>query len=403
MSDAERASFAKDGLSKAELSPFSPEERRAFHRDFAIRIGCDDASLALLSRNDSLGSDRKNGFKEILDNATLQALMPPTPGRDHPEFSFTHFVRTADFAGYLFWGSANFLSAKFSASANFQSAKFCEHALFWSATFSSDADFRSAKFDGVANFRSVTFSYEANFRGTVFSGDANFESAKFSGRPTFSVAQFRGEVAFINACFPTLAQFSYSLFLGSGVPDFRGATLHEGTEWHGAVWPKPPRDHYHAQAQVYAYERLKMEMDRLKKHEDEQRFFRKELRARRGLSRFGSAEWILNILYQTTSNYGQSVALPVLWLFALFATGGAVFYLMHAITPGTAAITIPHAAALSFANIFPFVPISHELLSATPVIGWSRIEKAVGVAQALIGTPLLFLFGLALRNRFRMK
>jgi hypothetical protein len=58
--------------------------------------------------------------------------------------------------------------------------------------------------------------------------------------------------------------------------------MHEATEWHGVSWPKPARDKDAAQAQVYAYERLKQEMERLKKHEDEQQFFRRELRARRG-------------------------------------------------------------------------------------------------------------------------
>lgn len=60
--------------------------------------------------------------------------------------------------------------------------------------------------------------------------------------------------------------------------------MHEATEWHGATFPKPPGKKG-AQQQVYAYERLKQEMERLKKHEDELTFFRKELRARRGLLR----------------------------------------------------------------------------------------------------------------------
>jgi hypothetical protein len=46
------------------------------------------------------------------------------------------------------------------------------------------------------------------------------------------------------------------------VPDFRGATMHEATEWHGPSWPKPPQDKGAAQEQVYAYECLKLEMER---------------------------------------------------------------------------------------------------------------------------------------------
>jgi hypothetical protein len=215
---------------------------------------------------------------------------------------------------------------------------------------------------------------------------------------------------FINSKFA-----AQTLFVGTHfetyVPDFRGATMHEATEWHGATWPKPPRDGGTAQSQVYAYERLKQEMERLKKHEDEQRFFRKELRARRNMSRPGSGDWIMNLFYQASSNYGQSVTLPLLWLLGLFALGGSVFYVMHTTAPTAIAVNliavnlqaIPHAAALSFANIVPFVPISHEIINAAAVASMSKVEKIVAVAQSLLGTPLLFLLGLALRNRFGMK
>ena len=86
--------------------------------------------------------------------------------------------------------------------------------------------------------------------------------------------------------------------------------------------------------------------------------------------------------------------------------GGSVFYAMHTTTPSTTALgleAIPHAAALSFANLIPFVPITHEIVSANAVAGLSRTEKIIGVTQTLFGTPLLFLLGLALRNRFRMR
>jgi hypothetical protein len=53
-------------------------------------------------------------------------------------------------------------------------------------------------------------------------------------------------------------------------------------------------------------------------------------------------------------------------------------------------------------NLFPFVPVTHEI-SANAFAGLSRTEKIIGVAQTLLGTPLLFLLGLALRNRFRMR
>jgi len=177
--------------------------------------------------------------------------------------------------------------------------------------------------------------------------------------------------------------------------------MHEATEWHGAIWPKPPNNRDAAQSQVYAYERLKQEMERLKKHEDEQRFFRKELRARRRLESPLSAARLLNFLYEALSDYGQSIGRPVLWIVVCFAIG----YFVFAGTPvfnGTH-LTRAGAVALSFANIFSFLPIKREIMTPEMIAGLSNLAQIVGVAQSLLGGILLFLLGLALRNRFRMR
>lgn len=314
-------------------------------------------------------------------------------------FSRTRFNILADFQSATFSGKTMFAHANL-VRPNFAAATFNGAAHFESATFHQEAQFRSAKFADIADFRLAQFKSRVDFGSTVFSGLGGFTNATFSETADFEAATFSRYINFINAKFSERTLFNRVRF--ERVPDFRGATMHEATEWHGVAWPKPPESKLGAQVQVYNYERLKQEMERLKKHEDEQRFFRKELRARRALARPWSGEWTLNLLYQASSNYGYSIALPLIWLFGLFITGGAVFYLVHA-NPNSGVLTIWHAAALSFGNIFPFVPIAKELMGQSPVIGWSRIEKAIAVGQTLLGAPLLFLLGLALRNRFRMK
>jgi hypothetical protein len=82
--------------------------------------------------------------------------------------------------------------------------------------------------------------------------------------------------------------------------------MHEATKWHGASWPKPSWNKEEAQNQVYAYERLKQEMEQRKKHEDEQRFFRKELRARRRLLWKSPVEWVLNMA-ENLAALGRSI------------------------------------------------------------------------------------------------
>jgi uncharacterized protein YjbI with pentapeptide repeats len=341
-----------------------------------------------------------------------EAHFDPAMFPSYTSFAFAKFNDRAEFASAKFPGYATFERVTFSRQTDFESAKFShlnfEHAtvdaiiLFRSAKFSAEAEFNSAVFNSDARFDLAKFSSSAEFISATFYGYASFHSTVFKSGASFHSATFFHQAILINAKFGGQTLFSKTLFKNC-VPDFHGASLHEGTEWHDARWPWPPNGRYAAQDQVYNYERLKQEMERLKKHDDELRFFGMELRARRGLTRPLSADWYLNFAYQASSNYGLSVWRPLVWLFVLFAVGWAAFYFVHATNPGATALTIPHAAALSFGNIFPFVPSSHDFLSETPFSGWSRIEKVIAVGQTLLGTPLLFLFGLAVRNRFRMR
>jgi len=51
-------------------------------------------------------------------------------------------------------------------------------------------------------------------------------------------------------------------------------------------WPKTPRKVDRARQFINAYERLKLEMDKLKKHEDELKFFALEQQCRRVVDGF---------------------------------------------------------------------------------------------------------------------
>jgi uncharacterized protein YjbI with pentapeptide repeats len=379
-------------------------------------------------------------------------LRPPVSG-ELPDFSRTHFDRRVSFSNFQFskptdfrgasfsdeanfsaaqFQTVDFSSAAFSAEANFRSAQFHQRVDFQSATFTRTADFESAHFN-YPNFRSVTFFEYADFESATFTGVTGFESAKFLHVADFNKAKFYGVADFRSAVFSMTANFisaafsdtsnftaamfsSYIHFINakfagntifanarfdSRVPDFRGATMHEATEWHGIAWPKPLGSKDDAQQQVYAYERLKQEMERLKKHEDEQGFFRRELRARRGLSQTLSWGWFLNLAYQLSSNYGNSIGRPMLWLLGVFAAGAAIF----AQAPIHCGMSMPTRLAikLSFANIFVFLPDKREIMTPEMITCLSDTTRAVSALQSVSGVALLFLLGLALRNRFRMK
>ena len=60
------------------------------------------------------------------------------------------------------------------------------------------------------------------------------------------------------------------------------------------------------------------------------------------------------------------------------------------------------ATKLSFANIFVFLPDRRDIMLKMGGC-LSNTTQAVSAAQSLLGVVLLFLLGLALRNRFRMR
>ena len=146
-----------------------------------------------------------------------------------------------------------------------------------------------------------------------------------------------------------------------------------------------------AQRQVYAYERLKAEMERLNRNLEAQFFFAKELRAQRELETRYSPRRALNFAYQILSGYGQSVRLPVFWLVMVFLFGTSFFALAPVYK--NVPLAYDEAAGLSFTNLISFLPYrpNKELLDCL-----SPFAKIIGDLQSFLGVILLFLLGLAL-------
>ncbi|MGH6848180.1 MAG: hypothetical protein ACREC0_12315 [Methylocella sp.] len=158
-------------------------------------------------------------------------------------------------------------------------------------------------------------------------------------------------------------------------PEFFNAKLRQGTIWRGIDWPKP-NDAKKAETFIDAYACLKLEMDRLKKHEDELDFFALELQSRRvwhgdwkpvteltllghtislpakiparyfalkprlfgqpfflppliiggtTIRLFPPASGLAIALYGRLSNYGRSYLRPLAWLLAVAALGAVPF------------------------------------------------------------------------------
>ncbi len=248
------------------------------------------------------------------------------------------------------------------------------------------------------------FSVEGTFQASwIFdesfkiTGDTIIRGCHFNNKSNieFKKTYFGGKVNFRNTKFDSSLRFDGVTF-ANYAPDFRGASLHQATEWSGNIlWPTPTPDN--AEQLAYCYERLKQEMESLKKHDAEQDFFRKELRAKRELLSKTSAKYWLNKCYETFGEYGYGVHTPFAWW---VACSSLFFATYSAALSGS----VQNAFYFSLTNALPLIPMS-KLAANTLEATLSHHQWLIlpAVLQGLFSIILLFLIGLGLRNRFRIK
>jgi hypothetical protein len=315
-------------------------------------------------------------------------------------FSGTHFENLVNFSGFIFLQPAFFDASTFKKTADFNFTYFLKGFSFLSCQFNSDLHFRNSKSIGLSIFNASTFNGQCFFEHSKFLENTIFESTVFKGAAWFMHAEFKGYVWILNSNFSARTSFASSKFI-THVPDFRGASLHEATEWHGASWPPVPVEKEACYQQVYCYERLKQEMERLKKHEEELAFFAREMRARRGVMKKGSFAWAMNRLYELLSNYGQDAAGPLWGLFVTFCYGALVLMIMA--SKDRSLLPYGTAHLLSLGNMIGFVPIKDDMLDEGVLKNLSDWQHGVGIVQALLSLLFLFLLGLRIRNMFRLR
>jgi hypothetical protein len=276
LDEESRASLIEEKRHPAEeLTPLSPEELQEVATAFAERRKAPAKKLALPASDAEIDFSNVKFEQDAFFYAYLfsgsslfrGATFSGLAGFDYATFSEgAHFGRTAfsgwaDFDGAAFSDTANFAGAAFSGWAAFGGAAFPDAAYFFFATFAAEAHFNGATFSAYTKFHDAIFFDEARFAGATFSFEACFQRAKFLGPSSFINMEVNGETSFEKVIFDREP------------PKFFGAKLHQGTVWRGITWPPHPKDKDRAGAFIDAYACLKLEMDRLKKHEDELNFF----------------------------------------------------------------------------------------------------------------------------------
>jgi hypothetical protein len=141
-------------------------------------------------------------------------------------------------------------------------------------------------------------------------------------------------------------------------------------------------------------------MDRLKKHSDELDFFALEQQCRRVVDGFWKGLPIA--AYGFVSDYGRSYIRPLGLLVATMLMGAVIFAAHDAGFWTPLFGYVRKAAGISFANTLSL--LGKPLLRADVVLAeYPDWLKAVATIQTILGIAFLFLFGLGIRNRFRMK
>jgi len=144
-------------------------------------------------------------------------------------------------------------------------------------------------------------------------------------------------------------------------------------------------------------------MDRLKKHSDELDFFALEQQCRQVVD--GSWRGLPIAVYGFVSDYGRSYMRPLLLLVQTVLIGAIPLLMVPLRIANTRVFQQSSAAeaiGISFANTLSL--LGRPLLRADVVLAeYPDWLKAVATIQTILGIAFLFLFGLGIRNRFRMK
>lgn len=373
---------------------------------------------------------RKEELEKIWAGGRRPDLPPPNLGGD-VNFESTEFPDLLSLKGMLFCAGTSFRNAEFQGNAFFVNAEFQGNCSFRGAEFQGNASFKDTEFQGDASFRDVEFQgnaffIDAKFRSGAyfqyagFQEDANFQDAEFQRNADFKGAskqegrlkarEFAGEVSFAGAIFRKDSEFTNRKFLDktyfnnarflTEAPEFAGTTLHEGTTWHDVQWPQTPSDPEKARDMADAYSHLRRRSNEIQDHEAELDFFGRELRAKRAWK--GGATGLLITLYEWSCGFGQSVHLPVFWLLGLWAGLPPVYHLVmqHA---GMAGIDPVQLYGFSAASLGGFFGVRKEFFAADFMKDLPDAALALSGFQSVLGAVFLFLLGLSLRNRFRIR
>lgn len=341
----------------------------------------------------------------------------------HLDFSNGNFSGRASFKLIEAKESCLFRGAKFEIESDFSESKF-KFVDFCHVKFGINSIFQECEFSGIALFRDAKV-FNADFSLSRFSNTFDFSCKSDSESKTTNILKFRG------CKFESSAEFNNRSFGGKTdfgpfsrnnhnlgrthfkrAPAFHGCKLHQNTSFDSAEF-----NPQHTQESARAFRTLKLAMEQLKATQEEQRFFRLEMKAERH-----SLHWMrkpIAIGYEYCADYGFSLWRPLvaLLVFSLIF-GGAHGLLANACAeqPQCADSAEPGDSDERTSDLIKYV-----LVNVAPVPGLDKMQTdlrkplfgehgpiavaaiVLEILHKIVALVMTFLFALGLRNLFKMK
>ena len=358
--------------------------------------------------------------------------------REDAIFDRANFSADASFADAKFLSVTSFASSKFHRTVNFSTVEsrdafeFQKAAVATTADFSrarfANVDFANTRFDGSLQCPGMKVSGDFVFADTSVAGEASFADAELASNVTFQRAslqtttffgaKFGGYTQFNRATFGGAVDFAYSSF--SRPPDFRATTFTISPTLLGAqvgyevaidtTWWRKMLFCAAQSHDAVLYRHLKRLAGDAKDHESELAFFARELRAKRFHETKGFGPLFMNIGYDVLSRYGQSIARPVIALLSSVLLATAMIASMYWDAPIPVLSRLAAAFELGITNATLLVGSERwaPRLNAFDVLcpgvapRFGHVGDILAYLQSAFSLLLLFLIGLALRNRFRI-
>lgn len=316
----------------------------------------------------------KSELEDIREAIGVEEL--PTTDKEI-DLSNIDFKNDVDFSGFIFPAFVDFSGSEFRHN-KFSATKFLSGANFGNSKFFEHAEFQRAIFEGKANFKDAMFLSRVSMNGTSFLSEADFRNVQFTTRTNFSYGRF------------------------DLPPDFSDTVFSQNTSFMNRKFNayKKNDDRYPYDSSANMWRVLKHAMHEIHNREMELVFYGYEIDCRTKI-----ADWrqsILFRLYKATSNYGQSISLPIFYLLLSII---AFAWIYSVLVDGASPYEF---VSISIANSLPFLKSSMMIMTDPSSIG--NLSQGtyftfslIAVVQSIISLVFIFLIGLGIRNLLSIK